>query len=154
VTEIAKSYAPPSPRRPWTTTRRITPVSWSTRAAAGFQPQNELASPQCWLIWLQNRASYVAAGRGLEAKKRCNGLCHGCCGGRLGSELCLAKHAIKHIHFVGGRPVRPASLVVLCNLGYTISGSDLSPTARSPKRLASLGIMTFVSTPPERTWTG
>ena len=54
------------------------------------------------------------------------------------------KHAIKHIHFVGiGGSGMSGIAEVLCNLGYTISGSDLadSPTL---KRLASLGITTYV----------
>ena len=41
------------------------------------------------------------------------------------------KHAIKHIHFVGvGGSGMSGIAEVLCNLGYTISGSDLSD---SPK---------------------
>lgn len=54
------------------------------------------------------------------------------------------KHAIKHIHFVGvGGSGMSGIAEVLCNLGYTISGSDLadSPTL---KRLATLGITTYV----------
>ena len=54
------------------------------------------------------------------------------------------KHAIKHIHFVGiGGAGMSGIAEVLRNLGYTISGSDLSdgPTLR---RLAGIGISTFV----------
>ncbi len=54
------------------------------------------------------------------------------------------KHAIKHIHFVGvGGAGMSGIAEVLRNLGYTISGSDLSdsPTLR---RLQGLGIQTFV----------
>jgi UDP-N-acetylmuramate--alanine ligase len=54
------------------------------------------------------------------------------------------KHAIHHIHFVGvGGSGMSGIAEVLLNLGYTISGSDLadSPTLR---RLAGLGISTFV----------
>jgi UDP-N-acetylmuramate--alanine ligase len=54
------------------------------------------------------------------------------------------KHAIKHIHFVGiGGAGMSGIAEVLRNLGYRISGSDIadSPTLR---RLAQLGIQTFV----------
>ena len=54
------------------------------------------------------------------------------------------KHAVKHIHFVGvGGAGMSGIAEVLLNLGYVISGSDLSdgPTL---KRLAGLGIRTFV----------
>lgn len=54
------------------------------------------------------------------------------------------KHAIRHIHFIGiGGSGMSGIAEVLLNLGYTISGSDLndSPTLR---RLAALGIQTFV----------
>ena len=54
------------------------------------------------------------------------------------------KHAIKHIHFIGiGGSGMSGIAEVLLNLGYTISGSDLSdsPTLR---RLAELGIQTYV----------
>ena len=54
------------------------------------------------------------------------------------------KHAIRHIHFVGVGGVGMSGIAeVLSNLGYVISGSDLSdsPTLR---RLAALGIQTFV----------
>ena len=54
------------------------------------------------------------------------------------------KHAIKHIHFVGvGGSGMSGIAEVLHNLGYTISGSDLSDSA-TLKRLASLGIRTRV----------
>jgi UDP-N-acetylmuramate--alanine ligase len=54
------------------------------------------------------------------------------------------KHAIKHIHFVGiGGSGMSGIAEVLNNLGYTISGSDLSDSA-TLKRLASLGITTYV----------
>jgi UDP-N-acetylmuramate--alanine ligase len=54
------------------------------------------------------------------------------------------KHAIKHIHFVGiGGSGMSGIAEVLSNLGYTISGSDLSDSA-TLRRLASLGIQTFV----------
>ncbi|MGO4395578.1 UDP-N-acetylmuramate--L-alanine ligase [Variovorax sp. M-6] len=54
------------------------------------------------------------------------------------------KHAIRHIHFVGvGGSGMSGIAEVLLNLGYTISGSDLSDSA-TLKRLASLGIATFV----------
>ena len=59
------------------------------------------------------------------------------------------KHAIKHIHFVGvGGSGMSGIAEVLCNLGYSISGSDLSDSA-TLKRLASLGIKTFVGHAPE-----
>lgn len=54
------------------------------------------------------------------------------------------KHAIRHIHFVGiGGSGMSGIAEVLSNLGYTISGSDLADSA-TLKRLASLGIQTFV----------
>jgi len=54
------------------------------------------------------------------------------------------KHAIKHIHFVGiGGSGMSGIAEVLSNLGYVISGSDLSDSA-TLKRLASLGITTYV----------
>jgi len=54
------------------------------------------------------------------------------------------KHAIRHIHFVGvGGSGMSGLAEVLLNLGYKISGSDLADSA-TPKRLASLGIATFV----------
>ncbi len=54
------------------------------------------------------------------------------------------KHAIKNIHFIGlGGSGMSGIAEVLHNLGYVVSGSDLSdsPTLR---RLAGLGIKTFV----------
>jgi len=58
------------------------------------------------------------------------------------------KHAIHHIHFVGiGGSGMSGIAEVLCNLGYTISGSDLSDSA-TLKRLGSLGIRTYVGHAP------
>jgi UDP-N-acetylmuramate--alanine ligase len=54
------------------------------------------------------------------------------------------KHAIRHIHFVGiGGAGMSGIAEVLLNLGYVISGSDLSDSA-ALKRLHSLGIKTHV----------
>jgi UDP-N-acetylmuramate--alanine ligase len=54
------------------------------------------------------------------------------------------KHAVRHIHFVGiGGSGMSGIAEVLCNLGYTVSGSDLSDSA-TLRRLASLGIATYV----------
>ncbi len=54
------------------------------------------------------------------------------------------KHAIKHIHFVGvGGSGMSGIAEVLLNLGYEISGSDLSDSA-TLRRLAGLGIKTHV----------
>ncbi|MES2414409.1 MAG: UDP-N-acetylmuramate--L-alanine ligase [Pseudomonadota bacterium] len=54
------------------------------------------------------------------------------------------KHAIKNIHFIGlGGAGMSGIAEVLHNLGYVISGSDLSDSA-TLKRLASLGIKTYV----------
>jgi hypothetical protein len=54
------------------------------------------------------------------------------------------KHAIKHIHFVGvGGSGMSGIAEVLRNLGYTISGSDLSDSA-TLRRLQGLGIQTCV----------
>jgi UDP-N-acetylmuramate--alanine ligase len=54
------------------------------------------------------------------------------------------KHAIKHIHFVGvGGAGMSGIAEVLRNLGYLISGSDIADTP-TLRRLASLGIQTFV----------
>jgi UDP-N-acetylmuramate--alanine ligase len=54
------------------------------------------------------------------------------------------KHAIKHIHFVGlGGAGMSGIAEVLRNLGYAVSGSDLS-SSPTLKRLATLGIRTFV----------
>ena len=54
------------------------------------------------------------------------------------------KHAIRHIHFIGvGGAGMSGIAEVLFNLGYTISGSDLSDSS-TLRRLASLGIQTHV----------
>jgi len=54
------------------------------------------------------------------------------------------KHAIKNIHFIGlGGAGMSGIAEVLHNLGYAISGSDLSDSA-TLQRLARLGIKTFV----------
>jgi UDP-N-acetylmuramate--alanine ligase len=54
------------------------------------------------------------------------------------------KHAIKHIHFIGlGGSGMSGIAEVLHNLGYVISGSDLSDSA-TLRRLGGLGIKTFV----------
>ena len=54
------------------------------------------------------------------------------------------KHAIKHIHFIGlGGSGMSGIAEVLHNLGYVISGSDLSDSA-TLQRLASMGIKTYV----------
>lgn len=54
------------------------------------------------------------------------------------------KHAVKHIHFVGvGGAGMSGIAEILRNLGYLISGSDLADTP-TLRRLASLGIQTFV----------
>src|SRR4051812_36698591 len=54
------------------------------------------------------------------------------------------KHAIRHIHFVGvGGAGMSGIAEVLRNLGYTISGSDLSDSA-TLRRLQGLGIQTRV----------
>ena len=54
------------------------------------------------------------------------------------------KHAIRHIHFIGvGGSGMSGIAEVLFNLGYTISGSDLSDSS-TLKRLAALGIQTHV----------
>ena len=54
------------------------------------------------------------------------------------------KHAIKHIHFVGiGGAGMSGIAEVLHNLGYTVSGSDLSESA-TLRRLRDMGIRTFV----------
>jgi len=54
------------------------------------------------------------------------------------------KHAIKRIHFIGlGGAGMSGIAEVLHNLGYAISGSDLSDSA-TLQRLAGLGIRTFV----------
>ncbi|WP_353134227.1 UDP-N-acetylmuramate--L-alanine ligase [Limnohabitans sp.] len=54
------------------------------------------------------------------------------------------KHAIRHIHFVGiGGAGMSGIAEVLLNLGYAISGSDLTDSV-ALKRLKSLGIQTYV----------
>ena len=54
------------------------------------------------------------------------------------------KHAVKHIHFIGiGGSGMSGVAEVLHNLGYIISGSDLSDSM-TLRRLAGLGIKTFV----------
>lgn len=54
------------------------------------------------------------------------------------------KHAIRHIHFVGiGGAGMSGIAEVLLNLGYAVSGSDLSDSA-ALKRLQSLGVQTHV----------
>ena len=54
------------------------------------------------------------------------------------------KHAIRHIHFVGiGGAGMSGIAEVLLNLGYVVSGSDLSDSA-ALKRLHALGIHTHV----------
>ncbi len=60
------------------------------------------------------------------------------------------KHAIKNIHFVGvGGAGMSGIAEVLRNLGYGVSGSDLSDSA-TLRRLASLGIQTFVGHAPDQ----
>ena len=54
------------------------------------------------------------------------------------------KHAIKNIHFIGlGGSGMSGIAEVLHNLGYVISGSDLSDSA-TLQRLSGMGIKTFV----------
>ena len=54
------------------------------------------------------------------------------------------KHAIRHIHFIGvGGAGMSGIAEVLLNLGYTISGSDLSDST-TLRRLAGLGIQTHI----------
>ncbi len=54
------------------------------------------------------------------------------------------KHAVRRIHFVGIGGVGMSGIAeVLFNLGYTITGSDLSDSA-TLKRLSALGLQTFV----------
>ena len=54
------------------------------------------------------------------------------------------KHAIKHIHFIGiGGSGMSGIAEVLFNLGYTVSGSDMSDSA-ALKRLSTLGISTML----------
>ncbi len=54
------------------------------------------------------------------------------------------KHAVNHIHFVGiGGAGMSGIAEVLCNLGYTVSGSDLADSA-TLRRLQGMGIKTHV----------
>ena len=54
------------------------------------------------------------------------------------------KHAVRHIHFVGiGGSGMSGIAEILFNLGYQISGSDLSDSSVL-QRLASMGIQTYV----------
>jgi UDP-N-acetylmuramate--alanine ligase len=54
------------------------------------------------------------------------------------------KHAVRRIHFVGIGGVGMSGIAeVLFNLGYSVSGSDLSDSA-TLKRLAALGLQTYV----------
>ncbi len=54
------------------------------------------------------------------------------------------KHAIKHIHFIGiGGSGMSGIAEVLFNLGYTVSGSDMSDSA-ALKRLSTLGVRTML----------
>src|SRR5665647_2149140 len=58
------------------------------------------------------------------------------------------KHAVRHIHFVGiGGSGMSGIAEILLNLGYTVSGSDLADSV-TLRRLASLGIRTFVGHAP------
>lgn len=53
------------------------------------------------------------------------------------------KHAVKHIHFVGiGGSGMSGIAEVLANLGFTVSGSDLSDSVTT-RRLKSLGVQVF-----------
>ena len=53
------------------------------------------------------------------------------------------KHKVKNMHFVGiGGSGMSGIAEVLCNLGYTVSGSDLADNATT-RRLAALGIRVF-----------
>jgi UDP-N-acetylmuramate--alanine ligase len=59
------------------------------------------------------------------------------------------KHKVKHIHFVGiGGSGMSGIAEVLLNLGYTVSGSDLSSNAAS-RRLAELGACIRIGHSPE-----
>ena len=54
------------------------------------------------------------------------------------------KHAIKNIHFIGlGGSGMSGIAEVLHNLGYVVSGSDLSDST-TLQRLSGIGIKTFV----------
>ena len=53
------------------------------------------------------------------------------------------KHAVNHIHFVGiGGSGMSGIAEILLNLGYTVSGSDLT-ASQATRRLADLGVRTF-----------
>ena len=53
------------------------------------------------------------------------------------------KHAVNHIHFVGiGGSGMSGIAEILLNLGYTVSGSDLT-ASEATCRLADLGVRTF-----------
>ncbi len=59
------------------------------------------------------------------------------------------RHKVKHVHFVGiGGSGMSGIAEVLLNLGYTVSGSDLSTNAAS-RRLAELGASIRVGHAPE-----
>ncbi len=59
------------------------------------------------------------------------------------------KHKVKNIHFVGiGGSGMSGIAEVLLNLGYTVSGSDLSSNAAS-QRLAELGAKVTLGHAPE-----
>jgi len=62
--------------------------------------------------------------------------------------VCM-KHKVKHIHFVGiGGSGMSGIAEVLLNLGYTVSGSDLSSNAAS-RRLADLGACIRIGHSPD-----
>jgi UDP-N-acetylmuramate--alanine ligase len=54
------------------------------------------------------------------------------------------KHAVKHIHFIGvGGAGMSGIAEILHNLGYTVSGSDQTPSATTT-RLRELGVRVFI----------
>jgi UDP-N-acetylmuramate--alanine ligase len=60
------------------------------------------------------------------------------------------KHKVRRIHFVGIGGVGMSGIAeVLANLGYEVSGSDLSANAAT-RRLAGLGVKIFVAHKPEQ----
>jgi UDP-N-acetylmuramate--alanine ligase len=60
------------------------------------------------------------------------------------------KHKVRHIHFVGiGGAGMSGIAEVLANLGYQVSGSDLSANAAT-RRLSALGVKVFLSHKPEQ----
>jgi UDP-N-acetylmuramate--alanine ligase len=60
------------------------------------------------------------------------------------------RHKVRHIHFVGiGGSGMSGIAEVLANLGYQVSGSDLSANAAT-RRLAGLGVKVFLSHKPEQ----